>query len=375
MKSLNKKVRLHIFNPEHDIALAANQKRFTAPHAGRQLRGDLGYIPALWAEDGDMVLVDDVEAALESVRHLKRYASDVVFVTASDLKGMSDDWADGMEISPWGWDRTIKEQLVNANALLERCVPTDDEIAAIRDMSSRRFAAEHLLPVLHDTYAGVVGESCYCASEDDVMDAMRRFGESVVKSPWSSSGRGVRYVRCSVPDDHTLGWIRNIVRQQGGIMVEPLYPKVYDFGMEFCSVGSGCIEYRGLSLFATRGGAYTGSLCATEKDKREILSRYVDQNLLDSICDKICAQLSPLMADTYVGPFGVDMMVVAKKGEDGFLLHPCVELNLRRTMGHVALALTPTEFEPRRIMSVFYADKYKMRIQTTTDNLLNTGIV
>lgn len=30
--------KLHIFNPEHDIALASNLSNFTAPHAGRQLR-------------------------------------------------------------------------------------------------------------------------------------------------------------------------------------------------------------------------------------------------------------------------------------------------------------------------------------------------
>ena len=42
-------MKLHIFNPEHDLALAANLSNFTAPHAGRQLRADLGFIPAIWA--------------------------------------------------------------------------------------------------------------------------------------------------------------------------------------------------------------------------------------------------------------------------------------------------------------------------------------
>ena len=56
-------MKLHIFNPEHDIALAYNSILFTPPHAGRELRSDLGFIPALWADDGDFVLVDDVEAA------------------------------------------------------------------------------------------------------------------------------------------------------------------------------------------------------------------------------------------------------------------------------------------------------------------------
>ena len=35
---------LHVFNPEHDIALAYDNKYFTAPHAGRQLRNDLDYL-------------------------------------------------------------------------------------------------------------------------------------------------------------------------------------------------------------------------------------------------------------------------------------------------------------------------------------------
>lgn len=40
---------LHIFNPEHDVALSYDNKYFTPPHAGRQLRYDLDYLPALWA--------------------------------------------------------------------------------------------------------------------------------------------------------------------------------------------------------------------------------------------------------------------------------------------------------------------------------------
>ena len=48
---------IHLFNPEHDIALASNLANFTAPHAGRQLRADLGFLPALWAEEGDTILV------------------------------------------------------------------------------------------------------------------------------------------------------------------------------------------------------------------------------------------------------------------------------------------------------------------------------
>ena len=98
---------LHLFNPEHDIALATNVARFTAPHAGRQLHADLGFLPALWAADGDMVLVDDVEAALEAVRHVRRFAADVVFVSPKDVKSLPPS----VSVAPWGWDQGVVEQL------------------------------------------------------------------------------------------------------------------------------------------------------------------------------------------------------------------------------------------------------------------------
>lgn len=373
--NLGKKMKLHIFNPEHDIALAANQQRFTAPHAGRQMRADLGFIPALWAEDGDLVLVDDVESALEALRHIGRYAHDVTFVTLAELKALHLEDVLKCSIEPWGWDRTIKEQLLCADDSLEGLLPDDIKMRNIRMMSSRRFASDHLLPKLREMNAGTVGESCFCTEYSDVANKMSQYGKSVLKAPWSSSGRGVRYVQKSCPDEYISGWVRNVIARQGGIMIEPFYTGVYDFGMEFEALPNGNIRYCGLSLFATRGGAYIGSICATENDKREILSRYVDLHLLDNVKEHIQQILSPLMTGVYDGVFGVDMMAVVNAFGEGFLLHPCVELNLRRTMGHVALALTPTEFEPRRLMSIYFADKYRIRVQTTTENLLNTGLI
>ena len=66
---------IHIFNPEHDISLANGMKRVTPPHAARQLRHDLGFIPALWAHDGDMVLVEDKAHAERAYNRVRQAAS------------------------------------------------------------------------------------------------------------------------------------------------------------------------------------------------------------------------------------------------------------------------------------------------------------
>ena len=372
-------MRLHIFNPEHDIALAADMERFTAPHAGRQMRASLGFLPAFWADHDDLVLVDDVEAAAEAVRHMKAFARDVRFVSTADLSHIDASKIEAVE--PWGWDKTLCFQLTKANMALQRLLPDADRLAHIRQISSRQFAAEHLLPVLIAMDSRLIGKSRYCSSTEEVDRLLRDNGRSVIKSPWSCSGRGVRYVGAEL-DEHGRGWLRNVMAQQGGVTVEPLYQKVCDFGMEFfvdgLTSGKTTVRYCGLSLFDTTGGAYSGSILATERDKRDMLARNVDLQLLDKVTEAVTDLLATTLSGVYSGPLGLDMMAVANTDNpsDGLLLHPCVELNLRRTMGHVALALSPDEFGPRRLMRISYSSgKYKMRIMTTGENLLNTCMV
>jgi hypothetical protein len=148
-------------------------------------------------------------------------------------------------------------------------------------------------------------------------------------------------------------WIRNVIKQQGSVMVEPYYNKVKDFGMEFERDANGQVHYLGLSLFHTKNGAYIGNLLATEESKRAQMVRYLSLDLLDSVRQRIIDNI--LLAD-YQGPFGIDMMIV-KEG-----LHPCVELNLRRTMGHVALSMNPTDDDVRRVMRIEFNDHYTLRV-------------
>jgi hypothetical protein len=180
-----------------------------------------------------------------------------------------------------------------------------------------------------------------------------------MKAPWSSSGRGLRFLDVQhTPLQMQAGWLKNLLAAQGAVMVEPFYNKVKDFGMEFSCNDKGEVHHEGLSLFHTANGAYTGNILATENAKQEMISRYVSIELLKETKEKICRLLSPILSGKYTGPFGVDMMIT----EGG--LHPCVEINLRRTMGHVALSLAPQDDDIIRVMRIEYlGNKYQMKIQ------------
>jgi hypothetical protein len=47
---------------------------------------------------------------------------------------------------------------------------------------------------------------------------------------------------------------------------------------------------------------------------------------------------------------------------------------LRCTMGHVALGISPNEHEAQKLMRISYNGKYRLRILSTNENLLNTSL-
>ena len=356
---------IHIFNPEHDIALASNLSNFTAPHAGRQLRDDLCFLPALWAKEGDVVWVDNVDYASktwERVRsQLVPWGGTKCSIGWNNLfhrMEQSVPWGGTNTITPWGWDRALRREL-ERKGVPPSVLPSDGDLSTIRTLSHRKTAAQ-LLPLLR--IDGTVGEMSYCNTLEAVEEQLHRYPQLVLKAPWSSSGRGIRFIDGALSDHHR-GWLRNLLLSQGGVMAEPYYEKVMDFGMEFESTEEG-IRYLGLSLFHTTNGAYTGNIIATENSKREMISHYIPVDLIDTIKEKICYQ--PILQN-YRGPFGVDMMIVrdsspVSTSNASLLLHPCVEINLRRTMGHVALALSPTDDEVQGVMRISYAGNYKLKI-------------
>ena len=345
---------LHVFNPEHDLALAADLSNFTAPHAGRQLRADLGFLPALWAKSDDVVLVENADDAERRFRRLVRKPfGRFVEKTQTAQLPITD-------VDVWGWDKAVRASLLRQGVKAE-LLPTETAIAAIRDLSHRRYASTILEQLQGD---GIIGKAMMADQLTTLQAYLDDKGRIVVKAPWSSSGRGVRFIDNSL-NDYQARWIQNTLASQGSVVVEIYQNKVKDFGMEFESDGKGNVRYLGLSLFHTQNGAYTGNVLATEEEKLEKISRYIPVHLLNNIQEKICTILGPLYREKYAGPFGVDMMVVSGDDHRHFLLNPCVEINLRRTMGHVALALSK-QVPSGYVMRIDYTENtYKLRVQQT----------
>ena len=131
------------------------------------------------------------------------------------------------------------------------------------------------------------------------------------------------------------------------------------------------MRYCGLSVFKTLNAQYTGNVVGSERFKRDLLSRYVSETLLDDIASRLEQNLTAMLSGRYAGEFGVDMMVVAVAEGNRFLLHPCVEINLRRTMGHLALSLYGSDDEHARLMSIVHDVNYQLKLQRIEGEYVN----
>ena len=354
---------IHIFNPGHEFALAENKSYVTLPRAAQQLQNDLAFLPALWAKADDFVLVNHAHYA-QIPSDLHPYVKCSNFITPSEISSLP---LDDVQFEPWGWDKPLCQQLILLLAeKSERLLPSEEALDVLRKMSSRQWAARYLLPRIVMQNDNLVGWAHAFNYVQDVLEVIDNASQNspyqfVLKAPWSSSGRGLRYVDVHGEGitEHLKGWIKNVIRRQGCVMLEPFYQKVCDFGMEFYAHKDGTIDYLGLSVFNTTNGAYTGNVLADETQKEKILSRYVSTTYLKNIRDIIKDIMSSALKDVYTGPFGVDMMIL----NNGYI-HPCVELNLRQTMGHVALALTQKVEVPRVMRMSFQAGHYSMHINS-----------
>ena len=143
-------------------------------------------------------------------------------------------------------------------------------------------------------------------------------------------------------------------------MVEPLLNKLEDFAAEFRALPDGRVCFEGISFFQTTlRCTYIGNKVATQMLLRHDL---FGERYPEAYFDELIAQLERILSETlanrYVGPLGVDMMLCREDGE--IRLHPCVEINLRMTMGWLALHL------PRLLASDVTA-VFQMRYEHTAD--------
>lgn len=330
---------IHLFNPGYEAAVLSGQVRYTPPVNVRLMRRDLAALPMWYAEPGDLVWCEEdvlPQLAGELPTVIQPLGQAMTTKALMQRMTVGTVW----QAQPWGLSPDSLYRMAQLAQQVAGEVRGTDWKADYRRLTGRQTAAvclsrlRALLPAMEWPQVPT-----FCSSLEEVRTCMiPGKGPYVLKTPFSSSGRGLLWCAEDLGEKEKA-WVQGAIRKQGAISVERGLDKVLDFAMEFQVEETGEVRYEGLSLFETaERGAYTGNRLAAEARLRQTLLNYVEESLFEQVKQTLSVLLKELYAPYYHGYIGVDMLIY--RTETGaYAWHPCVEINMRYTMGLVALKL------------------------------------
>ncbi|MDR0349564.1 MAG: hypothetical protein LBH90_08770 [Tannerella sp.] len=344
MKTSNK--RLHYFNPGHETAIYSGMTHYTPAASVRKMAFDLTLLPLWYGQKNDYILIEgsvDPSIFLKTIPHILRPALFPVTSTSFQAGAFQEP----VEASPWGLSpQSIhifnKLQTVNNQLIIP---PWKEEYI---QLTARQTAAVYfkLVQVKNPAFRKLK-LPYFCTDISEVQQYMANNSPPfVLKMPYSCSGRGLYWITNNHIDKLAAQWIHGVIRKQGVVSIEPALNKACDFAMEFESDGKGNIKYTGLSVFNTlKKGAFSGNLLGSQQILEKQLTQYILKEQLHEIQDTLISILSQQLGTVYKGHFGIDMLIYRDK-DGSYAIHPFIEINLRYTMGLVAIQLSRKLIHP-----------------------------
>ncbi len=344
-------MNLFFFNYSHDLALANGCSNYILPRHVVMLERDLMPLAAFCAQRDDVVVVDKgLTAACRDF-----YGSICRDVGFADLSGLHEIKGN---LRPWGIDRRLQRELLKSGFSCNFC---SDDIDNLYRLSSRLVASRVLAQLRRQLpELPLCGQSVACHTETEIRQAVAAHPSTLLKAPWSGSGRGLRFASSQIVPP-VSGWCTNILQTQGAVMVEPLYYKVTDLAAEFFAEPTGAVHYAGLSVFqTTERCTYLGNVVAPQSMLEQMAFAGIGVSVYREVVGSLERLLEDCIAKRYTGPLGVDMMIC--RDREGLKLHPCVEINMRSTMGILSLSL-------ERLVSEQCTAQFLMRYEHTAEAL------
>lgn len=318
---------LHIFNPETDFALASGNPIYTPPKQILRLKNHLALVPCLYAGKNEGLLLppglNPDELPILPYYHLA-IKKQIKFYRDVELTFEGVD-----TIKPWGWNNSLRNELLRLGAG-ENLLPSLESISTLRALSHRRttipFNAE--LNELLGIDAPLPSE---LKSMEEAQEFIRKNPDCFLKTPWSSSGRGI-LMAGRLEKRLEMEWLQGAFRRQGSVMGEIRADKSLDFATEW-EIRDGESNFIGISIFnTTSGGSYLGNILLNQVELIRIFNQHshIQLNELVDVQKKV---LDHLISPYYAGPLGIDGCALQNSKE----IRPCLEINLRHTMGYANL--------------------------------------
>ena len=349
--------KIYLFNSGHEQEVLYDSPSYTLPERSTRISQDFELIPLWYARSSDFVLVAEARED-DFCKGLKKIGFVVPSViTYSDLN-LLQLTNQSFSIVPWGISSAvisrIRKNIDSVNDSIH--VPVYNK--SLLNINSRLFAIDVLRKIKEQGFLPSTIDIPQVFDDfDTLVEYIKMYNNEVilVKSPYSSSGIGLLWIREGLERSETQ-ILKGFFKRQKCVVVEKVYTKIIDFALEYI-YEKDTFQFRGISLFSTNyKGAYQGNVLRSQQYISAEICKYIPVSVLDEIKNLYVEILNQYCEGMGLSCIGIDMMII--QTEEGYALHPCVEINPRYNMGYLAV-----EFFDKHVVNtssgffqVLYAD-------------------
>jgi hypothetical protein len=335
--------RLFLFNPTNEMAIANGQVSYMPPAHLQQFESDLASLPWIMGEEHDYILVKNRSG--NSLSHLQDlgFKPPTLVQSPEDLPPRDETQ---LLFAPWGWSPAVYRLFKPFNHLASIKWKNSPMAAwqKNRQLIMSRETGYHLLRLIRQLknnnpndypHIFLPDMPLVIKQQEDLHKIIQEHPiPSIIKTPWSASGRGLFRIRNQGDDPAKSRWVHGVLKKQGKIYIEKMLNKVQDVSFQFM-IKENETEYLGHNFFYTDpSGQFAG--CAVGKPENHhplFRDTTIIKDAILQAKNLIQHALEIIKLNTqYLGPAGVDgIFFEDKKGQ--LKLQPCLEINLRSNMG------------------------------------------
>jgi len=338
---------IYLYNPTCEYAIANGSANWQPNRILQKMEFDLSALPLLFAKKDDFVLVEKIPSE-EFIDSLKQIGISIPnFILKTDaLNNTRFIELPKNKLLPWGWSPAVHKLL----SPFKQSCPAEFQQSPVfnwkpehRVITSRKFAVDllkKLQTTLHTDYIlPIEFAPKLCTTQNEIEIASGKWGNLMIKAPWSSSGRGLQPITKTPVHPKVWEKVMGIIKEQGYAIAEPYLNKVLDLALQF-ELKKGKVKFLGISNFYTnKKGQYEGNyLNGLPLNLEKRLLEFADFAVREIRQPLINAIETSEMAIFYEGFFGVDTLIYTDE-KNSLKINPCLEINVRYTMGLLSLLL------------------------------------
>ncbi|TAJ15386.1 ATP-grasp domain-containing protein [Marinilabiliaceae bacterium JC017] len=340
--------KVYHFNPTCEMAIGNGTCSYMPPKRLRSFERDIAPLMGFMGQADD-ILITDEPTDPSFISFWQQGGIDLP--AFKPLTSLSEDAKTKYEtILPWGWSLAAHRILSPLKSYCQEPFKNSvlfDWQPAHRDFFSRLTSVQFIKSLsplaLHHNFIRIPGTHMVFRSQDMLKQWLGEQKQPVViKTLWSSSGRGLFLIRNEDEKENALKRAKKCIKQQGCVITESWLNRIQDLSFQFNLHQDGSVEYLGINYFTADaeghfGQEYIGGL---PEEKKAQWEKKLPANWEEEAASMLKDALTQAnLQQYYEGPLGIDAMIF-QTHEGETCLHPCIEINFRYNMGLVNMIIS-----------------------------------